>query len=139
MKKINYSDLDSKELLNNAIVLTYEHINKNGYKGDNYCSYVLLVAKNLIFKESKRVSKLVELDFDVEEELTNNNADIIWYDSLKFIEANYNPIDAGLFKFRFYTNKSIIEISKLTGYSKQQVFYKTNKILNDLKKRYGAR
>ncbi len=139
VKKINYSDLDNKDILNSSIIATYDHICKNGFKGNNYCSYVVLVAKNLIFQESKKSSKFAEIDFDIEEEKTNNNADIVWQDSLKFIEANYTPVDAGLFKFRFYTNKSIIEISKLTGFSKQQVFYRTNKILNDLKKRYGTR
>jgi hypothetical protein len=52
------------------------------------------------------------------------------------VEKNYNSVESGLFKYRFYTNYSIREISEMTGYTKNQVFTRTNKIMKDVKERF---
>ena len=156
---------DNDEVLHQSVLKLESIIRRRGYAGDNYLSYIVITARSIIYNWNKKSVKeigyedlisYIENDVDLIESdewtdcydiLVDSEEDIIkerkriFIDTLfktvfEYVEKNYNSVESGLFKYRFYTNYSIREISEMTGYTKNQVFTRTNKIMKDVKERF---
>jgi predicted ATPase len=156
---------DNDEVLHQSVLKLEDIIRRRGYSGDNYLSYIVITARSIVYNWNKKSVKeigyedlisyiendidLIESDewtdcYDIlvdSEEDINKETKRIFIDTLfktvfEYVEKNYNSVESGLFKYRFYTNYSIREISEMTGYTKNQVFTRTNKIMKDVKERF---
>jgi DNA-directed RNA polymerase specialized sigma24 family protein len=143
-KRKNQEDIE--DLINNVMLKIVDRIKRKGFKYTNensYNYYIFISLRNEIFQLTKKpdlysLDNIIEYDPDFEllddtedsvsETNKLNNATNLANEIEEYLNENETPINIGLFKYRFKYGYSIQSISKLTGYSISQIFYRTNKM-----------
>ena len=132
-----------------AIIKIYARIEKGGVQGGDWGNYLFIVLRNLIYNDAKK--KRIQIT-DTTEHLKDSFVDdaeeskaIIAYKRqqekdidivFSYVESNYTPIKAGLFKFYHKTKLTYQDISNITGFSFSYVWKINNEILKDLKQQF---
>ena len=143
---------EAEDVLQEAILKVASYILRRGIKkGSDYTAYLFLTYRNLIYNINQKKQRfnfidiadlpqalLIEDEEENLERLQKRRADEKKVDEIfNYVQTNYPPLEAGLFKFYHKTTLTYKDISELTGYSFSYIWKKNKIILDDIKNTYG--
>lgn len=132
-----FNEEDKEEIVSDVIFVIWKNKDKLNKELD-FSPYIAGVTKNIVYKKLKKENKISTVDFEEYDYISNFNiSDAVEEKEindfiLRTLEQN-SPIDSKIFEMFYLEDKSIGQISKITGISKNNVKVKLHRIRKKIK------